>query len=84
MIGRTRLVRHAWSLTAWWLLLALALWLLGQAAGQTSSLTACAASSAFLIGIGEIGDWLRRRLAAHRRQTGSATKRSRGYTPEAP
>ncbi|EFL35415.1 predicted protein [Streptomyces viridochromogenes DSM 40736] len=71
------MVRHAWSLTAWWLLLVLALWLLGQAVGQTSSLTACAASSAFLIGIGEIGDWLRRPLAAHRRRTGPATKRSR-------
>lgn len=77
MIGRTRWMRHAWSLTVWWLLLALALWFLGRAVGQTSSLTACAASSAFLIGIGEIGDWLRRRLAAHRRRTGPATERSR-------
>lgn len=77
MTGRTRLVRHACSLVAWWLLLVLALWLLGHAVGQTSSLTACAASSAFLVGIGEIGDWLRRRWATHRGQSGSAAKRTR-------
>ncbi|WP_432135809.1 MULTISPECIES: hypothetical protein [unclassified Streptomyces] len=77
MTGRARLVRQAWSLTAWWLLLTLALWLLGHAVGQVSSPTACAASSAFLVGMGEIGDWLRRRWAAHRGQSGTAAQRSR-------
>jgi hypothetical protein len=77
MTGRTQLARHAWSLTAWWLLLTLALWLLGHAVGHASSLTACAASSAFLVGMGEIGDWLRRRWAAHRGYTGAAANRSR-------
>ncbi|MFF7794013.1 hypothetical protein [Streptomyces sp. NPDC007991] len=51
---------------AWWLLLALALWLLGQAVRQAASLTSCAASSAFLVVMGEIGDWLRRRWTARR------------------
>ncbi|MFI6012684.1 hypothetical protein ACIBAG_28400 [Streptomyces sp. NPDC051243] len=79
MTGRTRLWRHTWSLTAWWLLLALALWLLGQAVNQATSLTACAASSALMVGIGEIGDWLRRRRAAHRGQAGAAAERSRSH-----
>ncbi|QDN62809.1 hypothetical protein FNV62_52140 [Streptomyces sp. RLB3-17] len=77
MTGRTRLWRHTCSLTGWWLLLALALWLLGQAVDQAASLTACAASSAFLVGIGETGDWLRRRWAARRERAGTAAKRSR-------
>ncbi|QDN83159.1 hypothetical protein FNV64_53735 [Streptomyces sp. S1A1-7] len=77
MTGRTRLWRHTCSLTGWWLLLALALWLLGQAVDQAASLTACAASSAFLVGIGETGDWLRRRWAARRERAGTVAKRSR-------
>jgi len=77
MTGRARLVRPACSIAAWWLLLAMALWLLGHAVGQGSSLTACASSSAFLVGIGEIGDWLRRRWATRRGQSGSAAGRPR-------
>lgn len=77
MTGRTSWGRHAWSFTAWWLLLALALWLLGQAVNQAASLTACAASSALMVGIGEIGDWLRRRWAAHRGQAGAVARRPR-------
>jgi hypothetical protein len=68
---------------AWWLLLALVLWLLGQAVDQAASLTACAASSAFLVGIGEIGDWLCRRWTVRRGQAeapaqGSRSQRMRG------
>ncbi|WP_199846166.1 hypothetical protein [Streptomyces sp. H-KF8] len=72
MTGRTRLRRHAGSLTAWWLLLTLMLWLLGQAVDQAASPAACASSSALLIGIGEIGDWARRRRATHRGQAEAA------------
>lgn len=71
MTGRTRWWRHAWSLTAWWLLLTLTLWLLGQAVDQAASPAACAASSALLVGIGEIGDWVRRRRTTHRGQAGA-------------
>jgi hypothetical protein len=77
MTGRTRWWRHTWSLAAWWLLLALTLWLLGQAVDQPASLTTCAASSALLVGIGEMGDWLRRRWTAHRGPAAAAAKRPR-------
>ena len=73
----TRVLRHAWSFTAWWLLLALALWSLGQVVGQAASLMACAASSAFLLGIGEISYWLRHRRSARRGQAVAAAKTSR-------
>ncbi|MFF8968982.1 hypothetical protein [Streptomyces sp. NPDC014995] len=66
MTGRTRVWRHAGSLTAWWLLLALVLWVLGRAADQDVSLPGCVVSGAFLVGLGEVGDWLRRRRRAHR------------------
>ncbi|GGW84412.1 hypothetical protein [Streptomyces bobili] len=57
----TRLRRLIRSLTAWWLLLTTGLWLLGRATDQSASPTACAASAAFLLAVGEAGDWLRRR-----------------------
>ncbi|MEF9905838.1 hypothetical protein [Streptomyces sp. P9-A2] len=77
MTGRTRRRRHAWSLTAWWLLLTLTLWILGQAVDQVASPAACAASAALLAGIGETGDWVRRRWTTHRGQAGAASKRPR-------
>lgn len=64
--------RFALSVTAWWMLLALGLWLLGKALDQPASLAACAASAALLVAIGEAGDWLRRRItrrSARRRRT---------------
>jgi hypothetical protein len=58
--------RSVWSVTAWWVLLALALWLLGKALEQPTSLAACAASAALLVAVGEVGEGLRRRLRARR------------------
>ncbi|MEV4231205.1 hypothetical protein AB0J81_29780 [Streptomyces bobili] len=66
----TRLIR---SLIAWWLLLTTGLWLLGRATEQSASPTACAASAAFLLALGEAGDWLRRRL--HHFRTTRKTRR---------
>ncbi|MCX5522489.1 hypothetical protein OG342_06365 [Streptomyces bobili] len=66
MTDPTRVRRLFWSLTAWWILLATGLWLLGQATNQSASPTACAASAAFLLAIGEAGDWLRRRRHHYR------------------
>lgn len=71
MTGRARWWRHAGSLTGWWLLLTLTMWLLGQVVDQTASLAACASSSALLVGVGETGDWVRRRWTAHRGQAGA-------------
>lgn len=63
MTGRPRL---AFSLTVWWMLTALVLWLLGRALDQPASLAQCTASSAFFVVLGEAGDWLRRRRRASR------------------
>ena len=63
MTGRPRL---ALSLAVWWMLIALVLWLLGRALDQPASLAQCTASSAFLVALGEAGDWLRRRWRAGR------------------
>ncbi|MGW1542503.1 hypothetical protein ACWCPM_20090 [Streptomyces sp. NPDC002309] len=63
--SRWRTVR---SVTAWWVLLALALWLLSKALDQRTSLAACAASAALLVVVGEVGEGLRRRLRARRRR----------------
>ncbi|MER6999185.1 hypothetical protein [Streptomyces sp. NPDC000410] len=62
MTDPRRLRRFALPVTAWWMLLALALWLLGKALDQPASLAACAASAALLVAVGEAGDWLRRRI----------------------
>ncbi|MFE3323952.1 hypothetical protein [Streptomyces sp. NPDC059176] len=56
--------RLAGSLLAWWLPLALGLWLVGRATGQPASAASCAASAALLAAIGETGDWVRRRWRA--------------------
>ncbi|MGW3649423.1 hypothetical protein [Streptomyces sp. NPDC000878] len=66
MISRPRLTRLAFSLTVWWMLLSLALWLLGRALDQPASLGQCTASAAFFVVLGETGDWLRRRWRAGR------------------
>ncbi|WSQ12879.1 hypothetical protein OG604_36755 [Streptomyces sp. NBC_01231] len=55
----TRLPCLAFSVTVWWMLIALILWLLGRALDQPASLAQCTASSAFLVALGEAGDWLR-------------------------
>ncbi|WP_426570093.1 hypothetical protein [Streptomyces canus] len=68
MTDTRRQWRFVWSVTAWWVLLALALWLLGKALGQPTSLAACAASAALLVAVGEVGEGLRRRLRARRRR----------------
>ncbi|MEJ8638942.1 hypothetical protein [Streptomyces sp. MS2.AVA.5] len=57
---------EATSVTAWWITVAFALWLLGMALGQPVSLAGCAASAALLVAIGEAGDWLRRRWVSRR------------------
>ncbi|MEU3091371.1 hypothetical protein ACWCQ0_41950 [Streptomyces massasporeus] len=72
MTARRRQRRFALSVAAWWMLLALGLWLLGTALDQPASLAACIASAALLVAIGEAGDWLRRRItrrSARRRRT---------------
>lgn len=66
MTGRRRVRRLVISLTVWWALIAFALWLVGKALDQPATLVQCAASSAFLVAIGEVGDWLRRRWRADR------------------
>ncbi|MDQ0605016.1 hypothetical protein QF037_009361 [Streptomyces canus] len=66
MTGRQRLSRLAFSLTVWWMLIVLIFWLLGRALEQPASIAQCAASSAFLVVLGEAGDWLRRRWRAGR------------------
>ncbi|MFF7535297.1 hypothetical protein ACFZB2_40525 [Streptomyces bobili] len=73
MTNPTRLRRLIWSLTAWWLLLTMGLWLLGRATDQSASPVACAASAAFLLAVGEAGDWLRRRW--HRYRTARRCRR---------
>lgn len=60
---RRRFVR---SVIVWWMLLTLTLWLVGKALDEPASLTACAASAALLVTVGEIGDGLRRRLSTPR------------------
>ncbi|WP_370417632.1 hypothetical protein AB8O64_02520 [Streptomyces sp. QH1-20] len=70
--------RFVWSVTAWWMLLTLILWLVGKALDQPASLAACAACAALLVLVGEIGDGLRRSLSTPR----SAQRRhSRIYRP---
>ncbi|MFE5302158.1 hypothetical protein [Streptomyces sp. NPDC056632] len=66
MTDTRRRWRFVWSVAAWWVLLALALWLLGQALDRPASLAACSASAALLIAVGEVGDGLRRRLRVRR------------------
>ncbi|WP_327370548.1 hypothetical protein [Streptomyces sp. NBC_01217] len=68
MTDTRRRWRSVWSVTAWWVLLALALWLLGKTLVQPPSLAACAASAALLVTVGEVGEGLRRRLRARRRR----------------
>lgn len=57
---------EALSLTAWWAVLTLALWLLGHATGHPADLAASAATAALMAAIGETGDWARRRWKARR------------------
>ncbi|GGQ20979.1 hypothetical protein [Streptomyces roseolilacinus] len=66
MKDTSRRARLAWSLAAWWLLLTLALWSLGEAVDQPAALPRCAASAALLVAVGELGAWLRRRTARRR------------------
>ncbi|MFD5252529.1 hypothetical protein ACFWM5_06735 [Streptomyces bobili] len=66
MTDPTRLRRLVCSLSVWWLILAMGLWLLGRATDQSASPWACAASAAFLLAVGEAGDWLRRRWRHYR------------------
>ncbi|MEU9284830.1 hypothetical protein AB0D57_08880 [Streptomyces sp. NPDC048275] len=75
MTGTAHRWRLTWSIALWWLLLALILWLLGTALGESASVTRCTASAALLVAIGELGDWLRRRWwADHTRRV----RRSQG------
>lgn len=61
MIGTQRVRRVVVSVAVWWLLLALVLWLLGMMLDQPASAARCAASSAFLVALGEVGEWACRR-----------------------
>ncbi|GAQ64983.1 hypothetical protein [Streptomyces scabiei] len=63
MTSRRHVRRLAVSLTVWWALIALVLWLAGQALDQPATLAQCITSAAFLVAVGEAGDWLRRRWA---------------------
>lgn len=53
MTGRRRLRRVALSLTLWWKMIA------GTVLDRPAMLRQCAASSAFLVVVGEVGDWFR-------------------------
>lgn len=64
MTGKQSLLRLAVSLVVWWMLIAVIFWSLGAMLDQPASLAQCTASSAFLVAIGEVGDWLRRRRRA--------------------
>ncbi|MFD5569453.1 hypothetical protein [Streptomyces cadmiisoli] len=66
MTDPNRKRRAVWSVTAWWMLLTVTLWLLGKATEQPATLAGCAASAALLVAIGEIGEGLRRGRQAHR------------------
>lgn len=68
----SRARREAVSLTAWWAVLTLALWLLGHATGHPAGLAASAASAALMAVIGEICDWARRRWKARRHPSGKS------------
>lgn len=61
---------QAISLTAWWAMVTLLLQVISLIADQPASLAACAASAALLTGLGEIGNWLRRRWSAARSARG--------------
>ncbi|ASN28102.1 hypothetical protein LK07_00835 [Streptomyces pluripotens] len=67
--------RKVGSLAVWWLLLACALWLGGQAVDQAASPTACASSAALMVAIGEAGYWLQQRWAARNGGASAAVKR---------
>lgn len=62
----SRARREALSITAWWALLALVLWILGHATGHPSGLAATAVSATLMAAIGETGAWARRRWKARR------------------
>lgn len=69
MTGMRHWKRFVWSVAAWWIVLSLALWLLGKALDEPASLAACAASAALLVVVGEVGDGLRRRLGTRRHRS---------------
>ncbi|MFF6781483.1 hypothetical protein [Streptomyces sp. NPDC012510] len=83
MISRRRVWRLAVSLTVWWALIALVLWLVGKALDQPATLAQCIASAAFLVAIGETGDWLRRRWRAGRLTKRRKPTPARHQPPEA-
>lgn len=58
------------SLTAWWAMVTVIIWVISLIADQPASLAECAGSAALLTGLGEIGDWLRRRWSAARSARG--------------
>ncbi|WOX13623.1 hypothetical protein [Streptomyces sp. N50] len=82
MTGGPRLWRLTWSLACWWLLIALVLWLLGKALDQPASIAQCTASSAFLVAVGEAGDWLRRRWTAKQAAKRHLTAPTRHRPPD--
>ncbi|GAA1264202.1 hypothetical protein GCM10009646_60090 [Streptomyces aureus] len=66
---RARLWRQTMSLTTWWIVITITLWSLGKGIGQSAELAPCAASAAFLVAMGEAGDWVRRRWRTRRQAT---------------
>ncbi|OEJ95578.1 hypothetical protein [Streptomyces thermolilacinus] len=62
----TRRWTEATSMTAWWALLTVVLWVPATLLGHGTTLWGCAASAAVFVALGEAGDWLRRRRRARR------------------
>ncbi|MFD8910715.1 hypothetical protein [Streptomyces sp. NPDC059575] len=73
-----RAARLALSLLVWWLAAGVALWLLGLAFGRPAPFLGCALSGLFLGAVGELGDWVRRRV--RRGRASAATTRPRRRT----
>nr|WP_202486315.1 hypothetical protein [Streptomyces sp. SID4985] len=61
------------SLLVWWPAAGLALWLLGLAFGRPAPLLGCVLAGLFFGAIGELGDWVRRRV--RRSRASAATTR---------
>ncbi|MFK0235371.1 hypothetical protein [Streptomyces vinaceus] len=64
---------EAFSIALWWAALTLLFWAGGHVRDAPASLAGCAASAAFLIGLGETAHWLRRRFQDHRAARKSRT-----------
>ncbi|GAA3378911.1 hypothetical protein GCM10020367_60340 [Streptomyces sannanensis] len=67
MTYKPRRLRVAASIIIWWSGVTLVLWLLlGQVGNEPAGLAQCAASAAYMVAVGEAGDWVRRRWRERR------------------